>query len=245
MRKISILFTLLLSFGISAQEVFVLQPVNIDPSDTQKFEMIEKTYATPMAQEAKEKGLIKDWYLMKKSWGGRATEKALYIWVHVYESIDQMSNAGNWWETKDKFGVAAAEIYDGVTRYPVGNFMYKTEKSYETDRAGKFVIFNWAAPSDMGKMISLADKISSSFKGNMKKSGMTSWGMATRVYPQGEEFDPLFFWDGYETRAQALAHLMNQGVLDVVKPEMFAELFKLIPNGFSNRVIMEAVTGTY
>ena len=65
MRKISILFTLLLSFGISAQEVFVLQPVNIDPSDTQKFEMIEKTYATPMAQEAKEKGLIKDYSIKR------------------------------------------------------------------------------------------------------------------------------------------------------------------------------------
>jgi hypothetical protein len=54
----------------------------------------------------------------------------------------------------------------------------------------------------------------------------------------------MFFWDGYETREQALAHLMSQGVLDVVKPEMFAELYKLIPKGFTSRVIMEAVTGT-
>jgi hypothetical protein len=244
MKKTIILFCLFLSFGISAQEIFVLQPVNIDPADSEKFEMIEKKYATIMAQKAKEDGVIKNWYLMKKSSGGRVADKALYIWVHVYENLNQMSKAGNWWETKDKFGVPASEIYDGVTRYPVGSFMYKTEKSIDTGRAGKYVIFNWAAPTDMVEAISLADKISNSFKGNMKKSGMTSWGMATRVYPQGEEFDPMFFWDGYETREQALAHLMNQGVLDVVKPEMFAELYKVIPKGFTNRVIMEAVTGT-
>jgi hypothetical protein len=90
----------------------------------------------------------------------------------------------------------------------------------------------------------LADEISSSFKGNMKKAGMASWGMATRVYPQGSSYDPLFFWDSYETYPQTLAHLMNQGVLEVVKPEMFDKLFQLIPAGFSKRMIMEAVTGT-
>ena len=73
---------------------------------------------------------------------------------------------------------------------------------------------------------------------------MASWGMATRVYPQGSSYDPLFFWDSYETYPQTLAHLMNQGVLAVVKPEMFDKLFQLIPSGFSKRMIMEAVTGT-
>ena len=42
MKKTIILFCLFLSFGISAQEIFVLQPVNIDPADSEKFEMIEK-----------------------------------------------------------------------------------------------------------------------------------------------------------------------------------------------------------
>ena len=79
MKKTIILFCLFLSFGLAAQEMFVLQPVNIDPSDSEKFEMIEKTYATVMAQQAKENGVIKNWYLMKKSYGGRATDKSLYI----------------------------------------------------------------------------------------------------------------------------------------------------------------------
>ena len=93
MKKTIILFCLLLSFGISAQEIFVLQPVNIDPADSEKFEMIEKKYATIMAQKAKEDGIIKNWYLMKKSFGGRADEKALYIWIHVYENLNKMINS--------------------------------------------------------------------------------------------------------------------------------------------------------
>ena len=58
MKKTIILFCLLLSFGISAQEIFVLQPVNIDPADSEKFEMIEKKYATIMANFSESAGSI-------------------------------------------------------------------------------------------------------------------------------------------------------------------------------------------
>ena len=61
--------------------------------------MVEKTFATPLAQEAKKNGEIADWYLMKRTIGGRASEKILYVWVHIYDSIEQMVNAGDWWET--------------------------------------------------------------------------------------------------------------------------------------------------
>ena len=53
MKKTIILLSLFLTFGISAQEIFMLQPVNIDPVDSEKFEMIEKKYATIMAQQMK------------------------------------------------------------------------------------------------------------------------------------------------------------------------------------------------
>ncbi|MGB1171189.1 MAG: hypothetical protein ACPH4N_04855 [Flavobacteriaceae bacterium] len=243
MKKVVFLL-LFVCFNLQAQRIFQLQVVNIDPDDSEQFEMVEKKYATVLAQEAKDKGQIADWYLMKKTSGGRASDKLTYIWVHVYDNLNQMVNAGNWWQTQEKFGVPASVVYGSVERHPVGNFTYKIEKSYDSNRPGKYVIFNWAAPSDLGAAIRLADEISTSFKGNMKKAGMASWGMATRVYPQGSSYDPLFFWDSYETYPQTLAHLMNQGVLAVVKPEMFDKLFQLIPSGFSKRMIMEAVTGT-
>lgn len=245
MRNILFYSIFLLSISVlSAQEVFRLQPVDIDPENAETFEMLEEKYATPLAQEAKDKGIIKDWYLMKKVNGGRASDKISYLWIHVYEDVNQMMNAGSWWETESKFGVPSALLYDGVKRYPVGDFLYKTEKRMDSDRAGKFLILNWATPSNMNEALKLADQISDSFKSNMKKSGMAGWGMATRVYPQGSDFPPLFFWDVYETAQQALEHLMNKGVLDVVKPDMFEKLLSQLPNGFSNRVIMESITGT-
>jgi hypothetical protein len=244
MKKFSILFALFLTLGISAQEVFMLQPVNIDPENAEKFEMLEKKYATPLAQKAKKEGLLKNWYLMKRTNGGFAQDKAQYVWVHVYEDLNQMMNSGSWWETEEMFGVPASIVYDGVARYPVGSFLYKTEKSIDSDRPGKFVIFNWASPLDLNQTMEVADQVSESFKNNMKKSGMSGWGMASRIYPQGSEFEPLFFWDAYETREQALEHLMNKGVLSLVKPEMLQKIFSQLPNGFSRRVILESITGT-
>jgi len=243
MKKVLVLLALVCFQG-QAQRVFQLQAVNIDPSDAEQFEMVEKSFATPLAQEAKKKGEIADWYLLKRTNGGRASDKVLYVWVHVYDSIEQMVNAGDWWETQEKYGVPSSVVYGSVERDPIGNFTYKIEKSYETNRLGKYVIFNWAAPTDLAASLKLADEISSSFKSNMKKSGMTSWGMATRVYPQGADYEPLFFWDEYETYQQVMEHLMNKAVLEAVKPEMFEKLFRLLPSGFANRYIMEGITGT-
>lgn len=244
MKKLLLLSLLLTTYIIQAQNIFQLQVVNIDPEDSKQFEMVEKNYATPLAIQAKKNGQIQDWYLMKKVNGGKASKQITYIWVHVYKNINQMVNVGSWWDTQEKFGIPSEIIYGSVERNPYGNFTYKTEKSFDTNRSGKYVLFNWAKPKNIPAALSLADEISDSFKGNMKKSGMTSWGMATRVYPQGEEFAPLFFWDGYETLNQVLEHLMNKGVLEAVEPEMFEKLFSLLPDGFSNRVIMEAITGT-
>ncbi len=244
MNKFFLILLFLMVGFLQAQTIFQLQVVNINTEDSERFEMVEKNYATPLANQAKKNGQIQDWYLMRKVNGGKASDQITYIWVHVYKGINQMLNAGSWWDTQSKFGVPSEVIYGSVERNPYGNFTYKTEKSFDTDRSGKYVIFNWAKPSNMPATLNLANEISDSFKSNMKKSGMTSWGMATRVYPQGEDFAPLFFWDGYENLDQALEHLMNKAVLEVVKPEMFEKLFALLPNGFSNRIIMEAITGT-
>ncbi len=244
MKKLFLVF-LVASINLSqAQTVFQFQVVNIDPQNAEQFEMVEKKYATPLANEAKKKGQIQDWYLMRKVPGGKASDRVTYIWVHVYKDVNQMVNAGNWWDTQAKYGVPPQVLYGSVERHPYGTYTYKTEKAIDTGRSGKYVIFNWANPTNIPATISLADEISDSFKSNMKKSGMVSWGIATRVYPQGEDHAPIFFWDGYETYEQTLNHLMNKAVLEAVKPEMFEKLFSLLPSGFSNRMIMESITGT-
>lgn len=54
MKKVLVLLALVCFQG-QAQRVFQLQAVNIDPSDAEQFEMVEKSFATPLAQEAKKK----------------------------------------------------------------------------------------------------------------------------------------------------------------------------------------------
>ena len=61
--------------------------------------------------------------------------------------------------------------------------------------------------------MNLADKISSSFQKDMKKEGMASWGMATRIIPQDSDLAPLFFWDAYENMEQVIDHLMYKAAI--------------------------------
>ena len=53
--KKAFLLIAFVTFSLQAQTVFQLQVVNIDPLDTDQFEMVEKKFAQPLAQEAKER----------------------------------------------------------------------------------------------------------------------------------------------------------------------------------------------
>ena len=98
--------------------------------------------------------------------------------------------------TPEEDQIEQAPPWGSIQRY--GSYVYKTEKRYDNDLDGKFIIFNWAFPKNLNSAMILADKISKSFKGDMKKEGMASWGMATRIIPQNSDLAPLFFWDAYE-----------------------------------------------
>ena len=90
----------------------------------------------------------------------------------------------------------------------------------------------------------LGDKISSSFKSDMKKSGMASWGMATRIIPQDSDLAPLFFWDAYENMEQMIDHLMYKAAIKNVDQKLLAQLQEELPNGWDKRIIWEFVART-
>lgn len=251
MKTLFVILLVLLQVHSKAQEVFVLQPTIIDPKDTKLFEANEIKYARELAQDAKNNGKISQWHLLKRVEGfGRAggelnrDEKVNYMWVHIYKNPSQLANVEPWWQTEKKFGVPTSTAYGNVNRVDIGNFIYKMEKKFDTDRTGKYFIFNWAYPSSMTDALGLADKISDSFKGDMKKVEMSGWGMASRVYPQGKEYAPLFFWDNYEKLDQTLSHLMNGAVIKSIDPALLKQIPNVLPNGWHNRVVFEYVTGT-
>ena len=242
MKKI-FLFLFLFTISIEAQETFMLQPVIINPADASKFEMIQKKYAKNLAQDAVDTGVLKGWALLRRVNTGK-TQEINYLWVHVFENVEKMANRKAWWTYEKKYGIPLNILYGGIERKNYGNFFYKTEKRYDNNLEAKYVLFNWAFPNNLNSSMALADKISSGFKNSMKKEGMASWGMATRIIPQSSEHAPLFFWDAYETQEQVMNHLMNEAIVGTVDKKLIEKLLQELPKGWDNRVIWEFVTRT-
>ena len=132
----------------------------------------------------------------------------------------------------------------GVDIQRYGSFVYKTEKRYDNDLDAKYILFNLTFPKNLNSAMELGDKISSSFKSDMKKSGMASWGMATRIIPQDSDLAPLFFWDAYENMEQMIDHLMYNAAIKNVDQKLLAQLQEELPNGWDKRIIWEFVART-
>ena len=64
----------------------------------------------------KKDGIIKDWVLLKPIENvGEITEQEYnYVWVHIFENVEQMTNRTNWWlKSKEKFGIEPSVLYQG------------------------------------------------------------------------------------------------------------------------------------
>jgi hypothetical protein len=244
MKKIFYFSFLLTSFFVLSQQTFVLNPAMVDPDDAENFEMLIKKYGKGMAQDAVNDGIIQGWALLKRVQGiGKVEdEKINYLWVSVFESPKKYVEREPYFDTGKKYGIPNDILFGGIDIQRYGSYVYKTEKRYDNDLDGKFIIFNWAFPKNLNSAMTLADKISTSFKGDMKKEGMASWGMATRIIPQNSDLAPLFFWDAYENMEQVINHLMNKAAIKNVDQKLLSQLEGELPKGWDNRVIWEFVS---
>ena len=234
------------SFVLNAQEVFFLHAVKVHEDRVESFEKIQKNYARELAQDAKNEGILKDWVLFKPvQFMGESTEQEYnYVWVHIFKDVKQMVNRTTWWDkSKEKFGIEPSILFREDLEKS-GYWYWKTEKQIETGNLGKYIIFNWGTPTDVNAAVSIADEISETFRPRMKTIGMTEWGVATKIMPQGGDNSTIFFWDAYDTFEGTVKHLMNDAILKDVDAKMFQKFFELLPNGWDNRMIFEPVTGT-
>tara|TARA_B100001057_G_scaffold240165_1_gene240546 strand:+ start:7384 stop:8130 length:747 start_codon:yes stop_codon:yes gene_type:complete len=247
MKNIFITLIFLISTNsIFCQEVFYLHAVKIDDDNIENFESIQREYVSALAQDAKKDGIIKDWVLLKpiENVGEITDQEYNYVWVHIFENVEQMTNRSDWWlNSKEKFGIDPSVLYQGELEKS-GYFYWKTEKQIESSTDGEYIIMNWATPKDLNKALSMADELSEGFRKSMKKEGMAEWGVATKVLPQGEGQSTIFFWDVYNSLEGAFKHMMNQAVLSDLDPNKFSEFFENMPNGWDGRGIFEFVTGT-
>ena len=76
------------------------------------------------------------------------------MWDAIFDNINQMVNAKQWWEnTESKFGISSDILYDGYELQGRRNYVYKTTRQIDTDVPGKYIILNWTTPKDVSKMI--------------------------------------------------------------------------------------------
>lgn len=240
------LIFLISSNNIFCQEVFYLHAVKIDDDNIENFENIQREYVSVLAQDAKKDGIIKDWVLLKPIENvGEITEQEYnYVWVHIFENVEQMTNRTNWWlKSKEKFGIDPSVLYQGELEKS-GYFYWKTEKQIVSSSDAEYIIMNWATPKDLNKALNMADELSEGFRKSMKREGMAEWGVATKILPQGEGQSTIFFWDVYNSLEGAFKHMMNQAVLSDLDPDKFSEFFENMPNGWDGRGIFEFVAGT-
>ena len=237
---------LCLSFIISnAQEVFMLSPIIVEDEDKDDFESIQAKYVSPLAQDAVDAKLMKGWVLLKKVPFGSPDNKINYMWIAIFDDINQMVNSKQWWlNSESKFGIPSEFLYDGYEWEGRGTYVYKTERQIETDVPGKFIILNWATPKDVAKMIDFQDDVEKHFRKNIIKSGMVGWGMATRIIPQAKDRSTAFWWDIYDSMKNTMEHLAGGAALTGLSKESFEEFNAQVPNGWDNRVIFEFLTGT-
>lgn len=144
---------------------------------------------------------------------------------------------GSWFNAEKKYGIP--DLFGGVDIQRYGSFVYKTEKRYDNDLNSKYILFNWTFSKNLNSAMELGDKISSSFKSDMKKSGM-----ATRIIPQDSDLAPLFFWDAYENMEQMINHLMYKAAIKNVDQKLLAQLQEELPNGWDKRIIWGFIART-
>ena len=223
----------------------MLSPIIVADEDKDDFESIQTKYVTPLAQDAVDGKSMKGWVLLKKAPFGNPDNKINYMWVAVFDDINQMVNSKQWWlNSESKFGIPSEILYDGYEWEGRGRYVYKTERQIETGTPGKYIILNWATPKDVAKMIDFQDEVEKHFRKNIIKSGMVGWGMATRIVPQAKDRSTAFWWDIYDSMENTMEHLAGGAALTGLSKESFSEFNEQVPNGWDNRVIFEFVTGT-
>ena len=238
MKKL-LLFIFLVPIYLSAQ-VAVFHPVKVPQDQAEKFLEIETNYSQKIAQDAVNKGNLVWWALMKSF---NTTNKDYnYMWVNVYKDIDSaVSPSASWWTNSEEIvGVKPQLLYDGWTIESDRRYYYQMKGQINTEENGKFVLFNFGTPNDIDKVLDDSENIVSPiFKKVMKSAGMTGWGYATKITPQGSDYASFMTYDAFNDMSNLMKHLSGEG-----KAMKALDLKRLEPANFDSRYILEVISST-
>ena len=241
MKNLLIALALVMAYSLTAQ-VAVFHPVHVPGDQVEKFLDVETNYSRKIAKDAVAKGNLNWWGLMRVT-NPSSDDPYNYMWVNVYADIEAaVSDAANWWaNSQSVVGVSPGMLYDGLRGVKSDRrYFYQIQQQIDSGKNGKYVIFNFATPENVNAILENNEKvIIPGFKKNMKKSGMTGWGAATKITPQGAEYSSFMTFDAFDTLANLMKHLSGEGAAI-----QGMDWETVVPISFESRYVFEVVSST-
>jgi len=231
-------FSLLISYSALAQ-IVVFHPVTVPADEIEKFLSIETSFSQKTAQTAVNNGDLSGWALFERFNPG--PEEANFMWVNVYPDIETAVNKGAWWNnSKQVHGIDTAILYDyGKNMVNDKRYYYEMQLEIDGTAAPAYVIFNFASPEDVDKVVMTSKKyVQPHFIKKMNNNGMVGWGLATKITPQGEDYSSIVYYDAYDKLENVMHHLAGRGVMEGLPQD------KITPVKWEMRPIMKVIAMT-
>lgn len=227
-----------ISYSAIAQ-IVVFHPVTVPADEVEKFLSIETSFSQKTAQAAVNSGYLSGWALFERFNPG--PEEANFMWVNVYPDIETAVNKGAWWNNSlEVHGIDAGLLYDyGKNMVNDKRYYYEMQLEIDGTAAPAYVIFNFASPEDVDKVIMTSKKyVQPHFTKKMNDNGMVGWGLATKITPQGEDYSSIVYYDAYDKLENVMHHLAGRGVIEGLPQD------KLTPIKWEMRPIMKVIAMT-
>ncbi len=227
-NTIFILFSII-CFSLNAQ-YYSITYVSVASEDIAEFEEKEMKYWSQVAKKNIDKGKMLGWALMQK-YGTAGNNDVNYAFVNSFSSLEDMNN-GVWQESVEELGYDWAEI---STKYEVWeSHIYKVQDNIPGD--AKVFILNYGRPENLSGFINENKTLWKPFHQENISSGatgMTTWGIGTKIYPSGQNMATVMTWDGFSNITEALKVLD----FDDYVPPSDSKMRFYDPDGFRLRVI--------
>ena len=213
--------------------------VNVPAENSAEFERLEIDYWSKIAKKGIDEGKMTAWGLLKTV----GIDNVTHVIVNVFESIEQATNSGSVWDPS-AIGMDAREISTVDLRKTIAVVNYQTEVQEDYgEEPTNFTIFNYANPNNVAAFINENKTLwKEVHKKSLGISKRTSWGVHTRIHPQGNEtYSSIWTRDGFKTLADAMNYLIYKENNPMHAMTKASKMSKILPQGFKKSVIRETL----
>ncbi len=243
MKKLLVLLMAIVAsnFAYSQNQVSMHMYIHVAPENQAQFEHLEIDYWSKVAQNEIKKGNMTGWGLMKNVGIDANASEANYLIVNTFKNLEQAFKNNATWST-DFLGVEQGDISTEGIRKVVSIRWYQNEASIPGDNT-QYTIFNYARPTDVGAFVKENKELWKGIHEKMQKTtNLDSWGVHTRIHPQGVASKAsIFTRDGFTNLYDAMNYLRFEENNPYSKMSAGSKMNEILPEGFGYTVIRQTL----